>query len=201
MHHPANFPPAAQREEHRAIDGNAVTLLASIGVILGLAATAADHFHTTDASWVWKALLFFGLSILAAAVFLLSVMFLPRGLGRDPRTWWRPRRRYVHPITELETRRRRLRQGVGAFALALIFMGIVVTVGVGTGDIKVGGTGGKGGMGGNGGPGGIGGTGGKGGLGGNGGTAGQTVPVHVTVHVVETERERYQSTTPLPMTP
>jgi MFS family permease len=192
-----------------------ITLLASIGVILGLAATAADHFHTDNAAPVWRILLFAGLLILALAVvfLLLAVLLWPR---RDE-----PRPRHVPSASvamtsaalerefadgedrlqgghrRLRRRRRLFRLGVALFVFALIWFGAVVTVGVGSGEIKVGGTGGKGGMGGRGGNGGNGGHGANGGNGGNGSTGGQ---LKVTVHVVDDDEVPYVPGTTMPPT-
>jgi Collagen triple helix repeat (20 copies) len=66
-----------QREEQRAIDSNATTLLAGIGVTLGLAATAADHFHAAAHETVFERFLIAaGLFVVAATILLFLALFL-----------------------------------------------------------------------------------------------------------------------------
>jgi hypothetical protein len=144
-----------QSEEHRAIDGYAVTLLASIGVILGLAATAADHFHAAHASGPFAALLIPGLLLVGAAVLLLVVLLLRREPdNKDLRHSILPTppwalaesldRAFASDETRLDSarmivarRRRFFRFGAGPFALSLLWFGAVVSIGVQTGEISV----------------------------------------------------------------
>jgi hypothetical protein len=156
-----------QSEEGRAIDGYAVTLLASIGVILGLAGTAANHFHAeTGSTFAW--LLLGGLLFVGAAAFLLITLLAgltADGEGLRRLGTLRVRRKAIrHPIRgrrpwtstaalenafaenekraqsageNVARRRRTFRWGAGAFAAALLWYGAVISVGVKTGEITV----------------------------------------------------------------
>jgi hypothetical protein len=145
-----------QAEEHRAVDAHAVTLLASIGVTLGLAATSADHFHAAvHASPVYEVLLLFGLIIVAAAVLLIVALLWRRSAVSDRLAWSKLQGAPWHQSAMLDAafkqnerdlergranvdRRRRLfKLGAVAFAIALVWFGGVVCIGVQQGDIKV----------------------------------------------------------------
>jgi hypothetical protein len=151
---------AQQSEAHRAIDGYAVTLLAAIGVTLGLAATAADHFHAAaHASLLFPILLFTGLFLVVTTVglllILLVVLLWRRKPVSNPLTW---SKLVAPPWTQpaafdrmLEVEERRLNEAhenlrrhrlwfqrcAVAFALSLLWFGIAVTIGVKTGEIRV----------------------------------------------------------------
>jgi hypothetical protein len=144
------------REDHRAIDGHAVTLLASIGVTLGLAATASDHFHAAHASTLFAFLLLPGVILIFVAVALLAALLLWRsGKSSEALRWskltvppWAPagsldrifdadEERLVFVRQRVERRRRLFRWGAAAFAVSLVWFGVVVSVGVRTGDISV----------------------------------------------------------------
>jgi hypothetical protein len=145
-----------QNDEDRAIDSYAVTLLASIGVILGLAATAADHFHAAHSSLFFASLLVPGLLFVFAATAILGVLLwrpkmdseavrwstmpatTPPGLARSlDRAFGADEQRLDIARKNLARRRFAFRLGAAVFAASLFWFGVAVSVGVGTGEISV----------------------------------------------------------------